>query len=378
MRNACVSILAALLALGFGATEEARAQEDQGTVRVYVSLDRPFSEQILEDFEEETGIEVEAKFDTEANKTIGLVRELISQKNEPYADVYWNNELATTIKLKEAGVLQKFVPQNAATIPDEFKDPEGFWTGFAARARILIVNTNEVQPDDYPTSMWDLTEPKWKGKVTMAEPVTGTTAAHAAALYVHDREMADRYFDALIENDLVWRPSNGHVATQVAAGEFAFGWTDTDDFNVRRLQGKPVAAVFPDKGEDRLGVMYIPNSLVLIKGAPNAGNGKKLIEWLLRPEIEERLAKARSAQIPVRPGVPTPDHVRRPDQIGKVFRVDWKRTGAEYDKWTEHVMAKINAAGAGAMGPLVWITAGVVIVAVGLVLLLRRTTGEPK
>ncbi len=377
MRNIRVSVFAVLLVAVVGGSRRAFA-EDENVVAVYVSLDEHFSRRILEDFEKETGIRVEAKYDVEANKTIGLVRELISQKSKPFADVYWNNELATTVKLRESGVLARYVSPNAADIPTAFKDPDGYWTGFAARARILIVNTNRVAADEFPTSMWDLTKSKWKGQVAMARPVTGTTAAHAAALYVHDEAVADKWFDALIENDLVWRPGNAHVAKQVAAGEFAFGWTDTDDFNVQRLQGKPVAAVYPDRKDSELGVMYIPNSLVLIKGAPHAANGKRLIDWLLRPEVEARLARSRSAQIPVRPGVPVPPHVRRPDQIGKVFSVDWSRTGKEYDRWTGRVDQKIDSAGGGAVGSLLWIAAGVVFIAIALVLLLRRATGEPE
>ena len=66
---------------------------------------------------------------------------------------------------------------------------------------------------------------------------------------------------------------------------------------------------------------------------------QKLIDWLLRPEIEERLAQSATAQIPVRAGVKVPDHVKRADQIGKVMALDWDRVGKEWDKWVGHVAA---------------------------------------
>lgn len=369
MRNAIVSLLAlAPLALS--------QESPGGTVNVYVSLDEDHSRPVLELFERETGIKVNARYDTEATKTVGMVRMLIEEKADPQADVYWNNELATTVKLKEHGVLDAYEVPNAASIPREFKDKDGMWVGFAARGRILIVNTDLVKASEMPTSMWDLADPKWRGKVCMAKPETGTTAAHCSALYTIDPKRADEYFDRLIANDVVWLKGNAHCMREVAAGRFAFGWTDTDDYTVAKLQGKPVTAVFPDAGPDGIGVLYIPNSLVLVKGAKHRDAGLALIDWLLRPEIEEMLAKSATAQIPVRPGVPVPDHVRRPDQIGKVMAVDWGRVGREWDKWVGHVQAKFaRASDEGGEGSvLAWIVTGVVVVAVGVVVLLRRMT----
>jgi len=365
MRNILVAILALV--------SFARAEE---TVRVYVSLDREHSERILKLFEQETGIKVDATYDTEATKTVGPVRQLIEEKGDPQADVYWNNELATTIKLNEHGVLEPYRSPSAEGIPAEFRDREGYWTGFAARARILIVNTKRVKPEEMPASMWDLTDPKWRGQVCMARPQTGTTAAHAAALYVLDETRADEYFDKLVANDLVWLNGNAHCMREVSAGRFSFGWTDTDDYNVARLKGLPVAAVYPDHDADGVGVMYIPNSLMLIRGGPSPANGKKLIDWLLRPEVEEMLAQSATAQIPVRPGVPVPENVRRPDQIGKVMPVDWTRVGKEYDKWVSHVRTKLAKA-EGSSPTLYWILAIVAFVSVLGGVFLKRATAEP-
>jgi iron(III) transport system substrate-binding protein len=370
MRNAIVSLLAL-------APLAASQESPGGTVNVYVSLDEEHSRPVLALFEKETGIKVNARYDTEATKTVGLVRMLIEEKGDPQADVYWNNELATTVKLKENGVLDRCDVPNAASIPSEFKDKDGTWVGFAARARILIVNTDLVPVADMPKSMWDLTEPKWRGKVCMAKPETGTTAAHCSALYTLDPKRADEYFDKLIANDVVWLTGNAHCMREVAAGRFAFGWTDTDDYTVAKLQGRPVTAVFPDAGPDDVGVLYIPNSLVLIKGARHREAGLALIDWLLRPEIEEMLAKSATAQIPVRPGVRVPDHVRRPDQIGKVMAVDWGRVGREWDQWVGHVKAKFAKASEGKGSTVGWIVVAVVVAAAAVVALLRRLTATP-
>ncbi len=364
MRNVIVAVFTLLAPLW--------AQE----VHVYVSLDEEHSAKVLKDFEAETGVKVVATFDTEATKTVGLVQRLIREKSDPQADVYWNNELATTIKLKEHGVLAPYRSPAAEGIPAEFKDAEGYWTGFAARGRVLIVNTDLVKPAEFPTSMWDLCDPKWSGKTCMARPATGTTAAHAAVLYVRDEAKADEYFGKLAANRVTWLTGNAHCMREVAAGRFHFGWTDTDDFFVAKLQDSPVAQVFPDAAEGEAGVLYIPNSLVLIRGAKRAEEGKRLIDWLLRPEIEERLAKSATAQIPVRPGVAVPDHVKRPDQIGAVMQVDWDRVGKEYDRWVGRANEQLAVAQESG-ATLIWIAAVVFLLLAAIFLLLRRTTRDP-
>ena len=72
---------------------------------MYCSLDQVFSEQLIDRFARETGLEVRAEFDTEASKTVGLVRRLIEESGSPRCDVFWNNEIAQTVRLAELDLL---------------------------------------------------------------------------------------------------------------------------------------------------------------------------------------------------------------------------------------------------------------------------------
>jgi iron(III) transport system substrate-binding protein len=112
---------------------------------IYTSLDRPHSKPVLDRFEKETGIRVKALYDTEASKTVGLVNRLIGESSHPQADVFWSSEVIRTLVLKDKGVLAAYRSPAADQIPPEFRDPEGYWTGFAARARVLLVNTELTQ-----------------------------------------------------------------------------------------------------------------------------------------------------------------------------------------------------------------------------------------
>jgi len=275
-------------------------------VVVYTSVDAVFARPIAEAFQEETGIKVQLVPDTEETKSTGLLNRLIAEKERPQADVFWSGDPLRAAILKLEDVSAVYESPMAKDLPERFSDPEGHWTGFSARARILIYNRKLVPEGQEPSSVMDLLDPRFKDRACLANPLFGTTSMHAAALFaVLGEEKARAFFEGFIENSGRILSSNGEVRRRVANGEFAVGITDTDDANVARLEGKPVGIVFPDT--DGVGTLVIPNSVVLIKGGPNPEASRQFIDYLLRPETEEALAKSEAAQMPLRPGVPIPE-----------------------------------------------------------------------
>lgn len=284
------------------------AQAPAKEVIVYTSVDSIFSEPILREYEKQTGIRVKPVYDAEASKTTGLVNRLIAEKERPKCDVFWNSEFAQTILLKKKGVLAPYQSPSAADIPEHFKDKDNYWAGFAARARVIVCNTNRFNGVKPPESIFDFTKPEWKGKFALAYPLFGTTATHIAALYVALGEQKTQdYLKALKENGAVIVDGNSVARDVVVQGELPAAFTDTDDVNVAIEAGKPVRMVFPDSGG--LGTLLIPNTVALIKGAPHPGEAKAFIDYLLSRQVEEKLAMSESAQIPVREGVKRPPNM---------------------------------------------------------------------
>ena len=278
------------------------------TVVAYVALDEMYSQPILDAFEQASGLEVKAAYDTEAAKTTGLVNRLIAERDRPRADVFWNNETAHSIVLQNRGVLVAYRSPAAEAIPKAFKNPDGYWTGFAARARVIIYNTNLVT--DPPMSILDLVKPKWNGKAAIANPLFGTSATHAAALCAAwGDERAKDFYRKVRANDIAVLAGNATVRDMVARGEYAWGLTDTDDAHGGVEDGYPVKWLMPDQDEGGLGTLVIPNTVALIKGGPNPAGGKALIDFLLSADVERRLAAMRSIQIPLNPAVKAPDRV---------------------------------------------------------------------
>lgn len=296
------------------------------TVVVYVSEDQVFSEPILRDFERETGIQVKAVYDTEEAKSTGAMNRLIAEKNNPQADVYWANEPLRAEVLKQRGISAPYISPNAGGIPDVFKEPEGYWTGFSARARILLVNTNAK---DKPLSVRGYADPRWKGKAVIANPLFGTTTVEIAALFkLWGDEAAKTFLQGTKKNGVRISTSNGESADLVASGEAEFGLVDSDDGFNRIKQGKPVEIVFPDQGPSDIGTLIVPNAAVLIKGGPNPENARKLVDYLLSKPTEKKLAFADCAQIPLHPGVETPTQLK-PIETIKVTKISYAELAGE-------------------------------------------------
>ncbi len=317
------------------ATGCGRAPNDR--VVLYCAQDRPFAEAALADFTQRTGLNVAAKYDTEANKSVGLFRELQLEVSRPRCDVHWNNEILTTLMLAKQGVLEPYASPAAADYPPFAKATDHTWTAFAARARVLLVNTNLVK--EPPRHLLELGDPKWKGQLAMAKPMHGTTATQAACLFeVLGKDATQAFYRGLKTNGVQVLPGNKHVAEAVGRGDAAIGMTDTDDAMEEALAGRPVIMVFTDSdgGTDqypRLGTLFIPNTVAVIKGGPNAVGARKLVDYLLSQDVEKRLATAGGFQIPLNPKVEVDlPAALRPARQAKPMQVDFAKAAAMWEQ----------------------------------------------
>jgi len=320
---AAAALATAFLSACTGEAPPAKADAKRQVV-VYTALDREFSEPILKAFETKTGIAVKPVYDTEASKTVGLVNRLIAERARPACDVFWNNEIVRSIQLKREGLTQKYDVASAADIPVELKDPDGHWVGFAARARVIAVNTT-ILPDEsaWPRRVADLADAKWKGRAAFAKPLFGTTSTHAAILWARDGEPSLDFWRGAYAN-AVAVAGNAQARDAAADGEVAWCLTDTDDAFGAIQDGKPLRIVYPDAAEGQEGLVLIPNTLAMIADCPHPDEALALIDYLLSREVEDALAKSRSAQIPVRAGIDPPAGLE-PIAGLKIMPVDWEK-----------------------------------------------------
>ncbi len=314
--NLGFGMAAVVLAGCGGARDGAGGSPPSAVVRVYSAQDRVFAEPILDAYRKQSGVKLLPKFDVESTKTVGLANDIIAEKARPRCDLFWNNEILNTLRLKKQGLLEPFRPSHAGEIPATFRADDGTWYGFAGRARVLVVNTKLVPEGERPKGIRDLLDPRWKGKVGIAKPLFGTTATHAACLFAAwGDEKARDYYRALRANGVQVLSGNKQVATAAGSGQIAFGITDTDDAMGEVDAGSPVAIVYPDRAPDELGTLFIPNTIAIIKGAENVGPARALADYLLSPEVEAELANGPAAQIPLLTSTKAPARVETPRTV---------------------------------------------------------------
>ncbi|MCL2322813.1 MAG: extracellular solute-binding protein [Oscillospiraceae bacterium] len=238
---------------------------------VYTSVDEIYSHPIFEAFEKETGIHVRAVYDIESQKTVGLANRLRAEKKQPQADLFWSGESSIILSLSAEGVVQE-------------------WTAFAGRARVLLVNTQLMHDRlKWPKSIFDLISDYPSGTVAIANPLFGTSATHAAALYAAFGSKEGKRFYEAVQSKFIVLEGNGAVRDQVAAGRIAMGLTDTDDAFSAVKDNKPVEMVFLDQGGSGIGTLVMPNTVAIVTGAPNPGNAALLLEYITSRKTQKAL-----------------------------------------------------------------------------------------
>jgi iron(III) transport system substrate-binding protein len=277
---------------------EKQPAPQQQTVVIYTSVDEQIARPILNEYAKAHNIQIDARYDTEATKSVGLAERLRAEKDNPQCDVWWGNEIFLTIGLANDGCLAEYASPSASDIPANFRDAKNRWTASGMRVRVIAVPA-ETDKSYKVESIHDLAKPELKGKIVMARPVAGTTSGHVSALYATwGDEKADAFFRALHANGIKLVGGNSVVVQGVKSGQFYAGLTDNDD--VDHVGG--AVAILPDQGDGQMGTLAIPCTVGLVAGRPENDAAKTLVDYLLSKDLEQKLIDAKFVKYSVRAG----------------------------------------------------------------------------
>lgn len=278
---------------------------------VYCAHDLMYAEEILRDFERQTGISIALVGDTEATKSLGLVKRLIRERENPLCDVFWNNQMLGTVDLAGDGVLEPYRGRHWSDIPERFRDDDGLWTGFGARMRVWIYGEDGGPPPFLSFSERDFD--RSLSQVVIAQPMFGTTLSHYAVLWHQlGGDGLSNWHRRAVAGGLRVVPGNATVKDLVAEGVCSLGMTDTDDFYQAVDAGSAVAMqpIRTPAGE----TICLPNTVAIIRGTARRSEAERLVDYLTSPEVEIKLARSKARQIPLGKNVSRsdlPEDVRR-------------------------------------------------------------------
>lgn len=244
-----------------------------------------------------------------------IANALIEEQGNPQADVFIATEIFTAQKLSENGVLAPYTPAQPDLLPADVRSADGTWVALTRRARVILYNTNLVPLEELPASIFDLTDPKWKGQVAAANSTNGSMQAQIAVMrHLYGEETTEAWLKGLMDNEVTFFGGHTDVRKAVAAGEFKLGLVNHYYYHLQLAEGSPVGVIYPDQGEGQKGVITNATAAGLIKGGANPTAARAFLDFLLSPE-GQRIFAEQNYEYPVLPGVPLREGVRPLDEV---------------------------------------------------------------
>ncbi len=312
----------------------ARSGIGSDTVVVYSALDREFAEPVLKAYGERTGVRVLPKFDVESTKTVGLTNLIIAEASAAaLRPVLEQRDPQHAAAQGARACSRRSSRRHAGELPETFKAKDGTWYGFAARARILIVNTKLVAEADRPKGIKDLLDPKWKGKIGIAKPLFGTTATHAACLFAAWGDEKAKRFLPRPEGQRragPLRQQAGRHGRRLGPDRLRPDRHRRRDGRDRRRQSRWRSST-PTASPASSARCSSPTRWPSSRGCPHRKEAEALADHLLSPEVEAALADGPSAQIPLLKSTNVKARVETPKTV-HAMEVDFEAAAKLWDK----------------------------------------------
>lgn len=269
---------------------------DESVVNVYSARHYDVDVELYEAFTEETGIRVNLL----EGKPDELIERIKSEGEQSPADVFVAVDAGRLWRAQEADIFQPVESEVLAeTVPENLREPNGLWFGLTTRSRLLVYNTEAVEPAELSTYE-DLADPKWKGRVCVRsssnvynQSLLGSMVESIGA------EATEEWAEGLVAN-FARQPEGGDIdqIKAVAAGQCDvaivnhYYWArlaKSDDAEDQAAVEK-TALFFPNQ-EDR-GMHVNVSGFGLVKSAPHPENGVTFMEFLVSDEAQAVFAQS--------------------------------------------------------------------------------------
>ncbi|MDO3676814.1 ABC transporter substrate-binding protein [Paenibacillus ehimensis] len=277
-------------------TEAPAAAKSSKQLTMYTAYPEDEVINYANEFEKASGIKV--KFvRLSAGETLARLQ---AEKNNPQASVWYGGPSDTFVAAAKEGLLEAYTPKDIDKLPKEYLDKDGLWTPLYVGPLGFAVNTDWLKKNNIQTpETWeDLLKPEFKKNISISHPGSSGTAYTVLASLVQmmGEEKAFDYMKKLDANVLQYTKSGAAPAKQVGLGEAAVGISFSHDILKPKMEGYPVALVFPKDGTG-----YEVGAAALIKNAPAAelDNAKKFIDWAISKEAQNLYDKYKSYRLPV-------------------------------------------------------------------------------
>ena len=272
-----------------------------GSLVVYSGRSESLVGPIIEQFREATGIDVSTKY----AGTGEIAATILEEGNNSPADVFFAQDPGGLGAVAQAGMFSVLPGDVTSLVPDWAQSPGGLWVGISGRARTLVYNTESLTEEDLPASIFDLTDPKWKGRLGWA-PTNGSFQAMVTAMRVLWGEgKTTEWLEGIKANEPGIYPKNTPQVAAAAVGEIDIGLVN--HYYLHRFLQEEGDAFGARNYHPTAGG---PGSLVMVAGAgilktsQNHDNAEKFLKFMLSTVGQQYFA-GQTYEYPLVEGVKT-------------------------------------------------------------------------
>jgi len=282
------------------------SDESSDRITLYSGRGETLIGPLIAQFEADTGIDVRVRYGDSAS----LAAQILEEGERTPADVFLAQDAGALGAVEDAGLLQTLPDDILNRVDPSFRSGAGAWVGVSGRARVLVYSTDHLSDDDLPSSIFDLVQPQWRGRVGWA-PTNGSFQAFVTALRetIGDDRTAD-WLHAMLDNDVQEYSGNTPIVQAVGDGDIDIGLAN--HYYVWRFIAEnadfPAANLYTDPGQ--AGALINVAGAALLNAAGDGPAALRFIDYLLKPRAQ-RYFGSETNEYPLidgvdpSPGIPT-------------------------------------------------------------------------
>ncbi len=286
---------------------------DEKNLVLYAGRGKELVDGIIERFMKESGINVQIKYGKTAELALMLQQEGV---NSP-ADIFWAQDAGSLGAVMKAGLLAELPQELTEAVAQTFRNPHHQWVALTGRARTLAYSLKRVSAADLPQSIFDLSNPKWKGKIAWSPDNASFQSFVTALRKTQGEEKARDWLLAMKANEPKAYANNAAIIEAIAAGEADLGlpnhyyllsFTDKDP-------KYPVGQTVFKAGD--AGNLVNVSGAGILKSGKNPEAAKAFLKFILSQAGQTYMAND-EFEYPVTEGVKRHPNLMSMDELGKL------------------------------------------------------------
>jgi iron(III) transport system substrate-binding protein len=298
--------LATLLAAGLLAAcgSASGATSSAGSITLYSGQHEQTTQSLVNAFEQQTGIKVNVRYNDEDS----FADEIVAEQAHPVADVFYTENSPALEYLQQKGLLEHVTSSTLAKTPTQDNSPQGDWVGVSARVSVLIYNPSLISASQLPTSVLQLANPKYKGKLAFAAGETDFQPIVTSVARTYGDAEASTWLNGIKANagSHIY-PDNETIADEVNRGAAAFGVVN--QYYWYRMKAELGASNVHSKiayfAPHDPGYVVDVSGAGILKSSKNQADAQKFLAFLVSKQGQEIIAHSISYEYPLDDGVQT-------------------------------------------------------------------------